>query len=64
MSNKRDCDIAQDLIPLEIDGICTDGSRNFLQEPMQECESCRRLHDVMAKTAAGSNPKRIGRKSP
>ena len=51
MSEKRNCDIAQDLIPLETDGVCTEGSREFLQEHIAQCEGCRRLYEL-AKSGA------------
>ena len=46
MSEKRNCDIAQDLIPLEVDDVCTEGSKAFLQEHIGQCESCRRLYTL------------------
>ena len=46
MSEKRNCDIAQDLIPLEVDGVCTEGSKEFLQEHISQCDGCRRLYDL------------------
>jgi len=46
MSEKRNCDIAQDLIPLEVDGVCTEGSKEFLQEHIAQCDGCRRLYDL------------------
>lgn len=49
MSEKRNCDIVQDLIPLEMDGVCTEGSKEFLQEHIGQCESCRRLYDMARK---------------
>lgn len=51
MSEKRNCDIAQDLIPLEVDDVCTEGSKAFLQEHIAQCESCRRLY-TLAKSGA------------
>lgn len=51
MSEKRNCDIAQDLIPLEVDGVCTEGSKEFLQEHIAQCDGCRRLYDL-AKSGA------------
>ena len=56
MSEKRNCDIAQDLIPLEVDGVCTEGSKEFLQEHISQCEGCRRLYDL-AKSGAWQKKK-------
>ena len=43
--NKRDCFIAQDLLPLYYDGVCSDESKNFVEEHLKECENCRVLLD-------------------
>lgn len=51
MSEKRNCDIAQDLIPLEVDGVCTEGSKEFLQEHIAQCDGCKRLYNL-AKSGA------------
>ena len=51
MGEKRNCDIAQDLIPLEVDGVCTEGSKESLQEHIAQCDGCRRLYEL-AKSGA------------
>ena len=37
---KNNCDIVQDLLPLYLDGICSEGSRKFVEEHISECEKC------------------------
>lgn len=37
---KNICDIVQDLLPLYLDGICSEGSCEFVEEHISECEKC------------------------
>lgn len=39
--NRNDCDIARDLMPLSVDGVCSEGSQRFLDGHLAECEPCR-----------------------
>lgn len=39
--NHNDCDIARDLMPLSVDGVCSQGSQRFLDSHMAECQPCR-----------------------
>ena len=34
---KNKCDIVQDLLPLYVDGCCTQGSRELVEEHLKEC---------------------------
>lgn len=38
---KISCEIIQDLLPIYHDGICSNKSRQMVEEHLSECESCR-----------------------
>lgn len=40
---KVTCEIAEDLLPLYVDNVCSDQSRRAVEEHLQECEKCRKL---------------------
>lgn len=42
--NRNDCDIARDLMPLSIDGLCSEGSQRFLDAHTAECPPCKTLY--------------------
>ncbi len=39
-NNQNNCDIARDLMPLSIDGVCSEGSQRFLDAHVAECQPC------------------------
>ena len=39
----RDCDIVKDLMPSYVDGICSDATREYVEEHVQECDGCRQM---------------------
>ena len=41
--NQTNCDIARDLMPLSVDGVCSEGSQRFLDAHVAECVPCRSL---------------------
>lgn len=43
----RACALAQDLMPLHLDHLCSPESSRFLQEHLQACEKCRALYRDM-----------------
>lgn len=45
--NRNDCDIARDLMPLSVDGVCAEGSQRFLDEHLAECAPCKNLYTRM-----------------
>ncbi len=47
MKPNSQCDIARDLMPLSIDGVCSEGSQRFLETHLSECPPCRTLFDRM-----------------
>lgn len=44
---KINCGIAEDLLPLYVDGICTQGSRQAVEEHLKNCEMCREKYRRM-----------------
>lgn len=48
--NRNDCDIARDLMPLSVDGVCSEGSQRFLDAHVAQCPPCR---DTFAHMKAG-----------
>lgn len=38
--NQNNCDIARDLMPLSVDGVCSEGSQRFLDAHVAECKPC------------------------
>lgn len=45
--NQNNCDIARDLMPLSIDGVCSEGSQSFLDNHVAECPPCKVLYTRM-----------------
>ncbi|MBQ8508376.1 MAG: zf-HC2 domain-containing protein [Clostridia bacterium] len=41
------CDVIRDLLPLYVDGVCSDASRALVEAHLVECEDCRRLFEAM-----------------
>lgn len=39
------CDVVKDLLPLYADGLLSDETRRFVEQHLQECESCRHFFD-------------------
>ena len=39
--SKTDCDIIKDLLPLYEDNICSEKSKDLIEEHLIECEDCR-----------------------
>ncbi|MBQ9141742.1 MAG: zf-HC2 domain-containing protein [Lachnospiraceae bacterium] len=48
---KMNCDIIQDLIPSYVDEICSDASKECVEEHLKDCDACRRIADLCKKTA-------------
>lgn len=44
---KNRCDIVQDLLPLYVDGCCHPGSRELVEEHLQECPACKQTWQEM-----------------
>lgn len=43
------CNIVKDLIPLYIDGCCSEESENMVEEHMKDCDVCKKLFEDMKK---------------
>ena len=41
------CNVFDDLVPLYVDGVCSDDSRHLVEEHMNQCSSCKAKHDGM-----------------
>lgn len=48
------CKIVQDLLPLYVENICSESSREYVQTHLAQCSKCRSLHTVMNRHAAAS----------
>lgn len=46
---KMKCDIIQDLLPLYIDGCCSEDSADVVRDHLNTCTQCRRDHALMNK---------------
>lgn len=44
---KNNCDIIRDLLPLYVDGICSQDSAKLVEEHLTDCQSCRELLDKL-----------------
>lgn len=44
------CKITEDLLPLYVDDSLNNDSREFVEQHLKECESCRKLHESMNKS--------------
>jgi len=40
--SKRECDIIKDLLPSYVDEICSEASKEWIEEHLKECEECRK----------------------
>lgn len=47
MSEKRNCDVALDLMLLAQEGLSREGSKEFLQEHLDQCEACRETYEAL-----------------
>lgn len=44
---KNNCDIIRDLLPLYVDGVCSQESAKLVEEHLTDCQSCRELLDKL-----------------
>jgi hypothetical protein len=45
--NRNDCDIVRDLMPLSVDGVCSESSQRILDAHVAQCQTCRSLFTRM-----------------
>lgn len=46
-NDNRTCEIVNDLLPLYVDGVCTESSTALVEEHIETCQECRELLDAM-----------------
>ena len=44
---KYPCGLIQDLLPLYIDGVCSDESKAAIEQHLPECSSCKEYYSTM-----------------
>ena len=47
---KMDCDIIRDLLPLYIDGVVSDATKNLVETHLEDCDACRKEAEWMRET--------------
>ena len=47
MPEKISCDLARDLMPLAIDGVCSEASRQAVDAHVAACPACEKAYDEM-----------------
>ena len=47
---KMNCDIIQDLVPSYVDGICSEATKECVEEHIMECNQCRKLVEIYRDT--------------
>ncbi|WP_296128543.1 zf-HC2 domain-containing protein [uncultured Anaerococcus sp.] len=45
---KYDCDIIKDLMPLYIDDLLSDNSKKFVEDHINNCESCKKYYEKLS----------------
>lgn len=50
------CTVIKDLLPLYVDGVCSDDSAELVREHLRSCPQCSRLHDEMTADLKGELP--------
>ncbi len=58
--SKISCDVIKDLLPLYEDGVCSEKSREMIEEHLAECPECTKLYEAMQEklpeiTVSGDN---------
>ncbi len=49
-NNKFNCNIIKDLLPSYLEGICSQDTKNIVDEHLRECDACRQLKDLLQET--------------
>lgn len=57
------CKIVQDLLPLYVEDICTQSSREYVESHLTECERCRAIHKAMTKRVQIIETQQVAKKS-
>lgn len=53
--SKMNCEIIRDLMPSYVDGICSQSSREAVEEHVEECAECRASLETLRRTVIGGN---------
>lgn len=53
--SRLNCEIIRDLIPSYVDGICSQSSREAVEEHVEECAECRVSLETLRRTVLGGN---------
>ena len=64
MKNKINCNVIGDLLPLNVDEVLSDDSKEIVEEHLSECESCRESAEKMKNTlviSTDTDSEKIGR---
>ena len=43
----KQCEIVQDLLPLYVDGACSEASAEMIKEHLETCADCRAIYEQM-----------------
>ena len=54
----KDCEVIRDLLPLYHDEVCSEKSRELVEEHLKECEDCRKALDEIKKEISVPNASR------
>ena len=55
---KLSCDIVQDLLPLYEDDLCSQATREAVEEHLRECETCGKQHTAVQELTEPANVKK------
>ena len=53
---QNNCDIARDLMPLSVDGVCSEGSQHFLDAHLAQCQPCQAIYAKMKADSPALTP--------
>lgn len=56
---KMKCDIINDLLPLYVDGVLSQDSKELIEEHLEECENCRKIFENMKEKIQISTNKEV-----
>ena len=48
MDNK--CEVVKDILPLYVDGVCSQESAQLVEEHVENCEECRKIQEQLSST--------------
>ena len=60
--SKISCHIIQDILPLYVDGIVSEDTKEMVEEHLRECESCRKEAEYMQERIVLPNKKEFYQK--